>query len=244
MSVLAAASAANAGIFFGYDEHNSNTTPLPEAQRVNSTAAADDFHAQLVAPRVVSFEPTEGIAPSSVFPAPASGTGINPLVSFGDGITAQFTNGVVRFQTPGTAGPDVQPSGRYPTDGVHYLAATDSTLIIELNEPVVAFGLWGIDIGDFNGTFSITLDNGRGGPAFTLAPHSVSGQLSGSVMFLGIIDADHPFSRVTINNSNYSTEVFAFDEIVTGELIPTPGAAALLTLAGMALAGRRRRANA
>lgn len=239
---LGAGGAAEAGIIHAVDLHSSMTTPLPPAQRVNTNAAVTSFDAQLnlSTKRVVSFEPSEGYAASSVFPAPASGPGINPSLFFGDGLTATVTNAVIRYQAPGTAGPDSQPEGRYPSDGVHYISATAAQCIVQFNQPVTAFGFYGIDVGDFGSSLTVRFSGG-GSPTreFVIAPISTDGAMSGSIMFFSHYDQHAPFTTVTLINSN-TADVFSYDQLMVGTAIPAPGGVGLAAL-GLAMLLRRRR---
>lgn len=238
---LIAAATAQAGIIYAVDIHSSMNTPLPPAQRVNTNAAVANFDAQISSKRVVSFEASEGVTASFTYPAPASGPGINPAISFGGGILATVTNAVVRFQAPGTAGPDSQPEGRYPSDGTQFISATAAQCIVQFNQPVTAFGFYGIDVGDFGSTLTVRLSGG-GSPTreFSMPPVSSDGSLSGTIMFFSHYDPSAPFTTVTLINSDTS-DVFSYDQFMVGTAVPAPGGAALLTPLALAASRRRRR---
>lgn len=231
---------AQAGIIFAVDLNHSDTVPLAPAQRPNSNAAAADFAAQLASMRMTSFEASEGYTANTTFPAPASGPGVNPMLNFGGGLTAQLTGGIIRFQAPGTAGPDVQPDGRYATDGVNYVAQTASVLTLAFSAPQQAVGFWGIDVGDFGGTLTITLSGGVGGTRqMVVNPISQHGENSGSVMFWSFFETGFTFTQVGLGGSS-SADVFAYDKITVGTLVPEPGAG-FLALVGGGMGARRRR---
>lgn len=258
-----AGTAFGATVYFGEDLHNSNTMPLPVGSRVNATAASNSFFAGLAMKGLTgvttSFEESEGFTANPQFvPSPMPGdVGFNPLVSFADtnGTTAQITNGVVRFQAEGTAGPDIQPSGRYPTTGTQYLSAATDNLMLQFNRPQVAFSFWGVDIGDFQGNLSLTLADGSG-EMIVPVNHTIggAGDISGSVLFWGIIDCDNPFTSIRFSRTGGPTEgndQFAFDDFTIGfqpeTLIPLPnglglGVAGLAGMGAFSLTRRRRMA--
>ncbi len=252
--LLAGTASAGAITFFGEDLHNSDTMPLPVASRVNSTNASNQFRSMLMDEHIVSFEPGEGFVANPTFvPGPMPGdVGVNPNVAFPNGVNASITGGIVRFQAAGTAGPPAPfgPEGRYPTTGVHYLSANTQNLVLTFDSPQVAFGFWGVDVGDFGGTLTLTLAGGGLMP-INISPNSSGGAASGSVLFWGVIAADNPFTGVMFSN-NTGSDIFAFDDFTIGDLemlvmIPLPtamnlGLAGFVGLGGLAATRRVRRA--
>lgn len=252
---LSAAALAVPEVYFGFDNGfaaDNNTSRLNTYP--NSTAAQTSFLSQLVASsrEVVSFEQSEGYALGAV----------NPLVNFPvNGITATMTGGVVRDTFgPGGGINSASPEGRYPTTGTQFLNADSSSLVLSFSQPIAAFGFYGIDIGDFNGTLSLHLTNGGVMTlplAITLPP---AANKNGSVIFFGFIERN-PAMQVTMvefRNSAFGqpgsiNDIFAFDDFTLGNLgdvctdcpvIPLPSAFGL-GLAGFlgvgSLAGARRR---
>ncbi|TVQ32756.1 MAG: hypothetical protein EA376_05180 [Phycisphaeraceae bacterium] len=232
-------------MFLGIDLHNSDTTPLPMEERVNCTGAWNEFSALLASYSVTSFEPEEGYTAHPHFPFQPGGVGLDPEFNLG-GVTGRVSNAVIRHQAEGTAGPPHDPSGRYPTHGVHYIGAiiTDSIphMTIEFDEPQEAFGIWGIDVGDFGGDLLITLVGADDQRHFEIPAISTNSEFTGSIMFFGFAEAGFEFSSVLIGNSN-PEDIFAFDELTVGRIIPAPGAGATLALASIAGLRLRRRSG-
>ncbi len=218
---------AGAMTFFDRDMHTSDTTRL--AVLPNSLAAFNLFSSLLDSTAMDTLE---------TIPANTS----NPTLTFGGAATATVTGGVVRTVPAG----QTDGEGRYPLSGSRYMNANQGAMLIEFTEPQQAFGFFGIDIGDFGGRLLIHQIDGAM-KEYVIDPVSQQGQASGSVLFWGLIDADAPFTSIEIRNNTGVEDVFAFDNLVVGELgavVPLPsgaglGAAGLLGL--FAAAGVRRR---
>lgn len=248
-------------VYFGFD-NGFPDTPFGNRQRLNtfpnSTGAQTNFLNQLISDEVVNFE-----APGYALNA------VNPAVNFPvNGITATMTGGVIRnsfssggINDPAADGPLTGPRGRYATSGEQYLNADSSSLTLAFNQPIAAFGFFGIDIGDFEGTLSLHLTNGGVMTLPLMIPAVPGGSLrNGSVIFFGFIERD-PSMQVTMvefRNSAFGqpgsvNDIFAFDDFTIGGLgdvctdcpvIPLPSAMGL-GLAGFlgvgSIAGARRR---
>jgi len=245
LALAGSANLAQAAMFLGIDLHDSDTTPLPVHQRVNSTQAWNDFSAQLLSYNVISFEPEEGYTAHPHFPYQPGGVGLDPEFNAG-GVSGRVNSAVIRHQPEGTAGPPHDPRGRYPSHGVHYIGAiiTDSIphMTIEFDEPQEVFGIWGIDVGDFGGDLLITLVGDDDNRHFVVPAISDSAEFSGSILFFGFAELGFEFSTVLIGNSD-PEDIFAFDELTVGRIIPAPGAGATLALASFAGLRRRRRSG-
>jgi hypothetical protein len=248
-------------VFYGVDIHNSNAMPLPVKMRVNSTGAYNDFKAALAANNMyadtTSFEQSEGFdylpwdqSPNDNLGHPA----VDPLVQFNHGITAQIGStdpdfpfgGVVRRFGGFMTDPPHDPEGRYPSSGDQYLSSGTQILRIEFNTPIDSFGFYGIDVGDFGATLSITLANGEM-KEFKIPPLSQQGEATGSVMFWGIVANESPFTSITFGSDvePVTGDTFAFDDFTIGHIIPLPNAFGLGTMGLVCLTGvsafRRRR---
>jgi hypothetical protein len=176
------------------------------------------------------------------------GVGTETFESFGTGTTAPLA---LNFPGAGTAtlnGNGVIRSGhvgfgRYPISGTQWWEAS-SIFSISFDDPVAAFGFYGVDIGDFGG--QVTLQLANGGVTQLVIPNTINGP-GGSVLYFGYIDTDNPFTSVTFGNTAAGTDVFAFDNMTIGSIeqvrppsVPDTGGSALLLGCAMAALGIAR----
>lgn len=137
-----------------------------------------------------------------------------------------------------------------------------STFELWFDNPVVKFGFFGIDVGDFDGVLELEILGGTAGSSEvikTLRPtDAITGDAAdGSVLYFGVTAADSAewFRGVRFRSfgparTTVSDDVFAFDSFTvvaaprgTGpDPVPAPGTVALLgaALAALALVRRRR----
>ena len=235
-AAAAAFSSSGAGaytIFFGQDLGLGEGTPLPAVSRINSTAAQNSFLSNLVG---VGTETFEGFA---------TGTSAPLNLSFpGAGTATLGGTGSIATVTPGTT----NGVGRYAISGSNFWEVSSGNFTIGFSAPVAAFGFWGVDIGDFNGQVTLTLQGG--GVVNLTVPNSIN-IAGGSVLYYGLIaeGAGELFTSITFGNTNPGVDFFGFDDMTIGSIeqvrpTPEPATLALLGLAA-ALAGaaaRRRRA--
>ncbi|TVQ31587.1 MAG: hypothetical protein EA376_08955 [Phycisphaeraceae bacterium] len=253
-------------VFYDVDIHNTDQFPLPEwPNSDNAFAAFKAAHAGVgLIPDTVDFSQVDDRHPDGGYanlPWGESGSdnlghpAVDPKVYFREGVTAQFSSaapaafpfgGIVRrFESDTTdPPPPANPEGRYPTSGEQYLSTGTTILQIDFNQPVRTFGFFGIDVGDFGATLTITLANGEE-KEFKIPPLSDDGEATGSVMFWGII-ADQMFTNVRFSSDVLPVvgDSFAFDQFTIG-IIPLPNAFGLGTMGLVCLTGasafRRRR---
>lgn len=213
--------------FFGEDLGLGEITRLPT--RPNADAARDAFLGQLSG---FDTEEFEGFSVGAVLPLYPSFSGV--------GVAELTGQGVIRNVPTGTDG-----SGRYPISGDQYLRTSSSAFSIEFPVPIMAFGFYGIDLGDFNGQISVEISSNT--TTQLTIPHTVNSP-GGSVVYFGIIDTANPFTTVSFFNSGAQADIFAFDDLTVGSLaqvneMPEPGTLGLLAtgLLGLLGYGRRRR---
>ena len=204
---------ANAySFFFGEDLNSSATNPL--ASFPNASAAEADFLTNLVGVGTETFESfaVGTVDPNLTFPTPSEVISANL-----DG------NGSVRSVTPGRT----NGFGRYATSGSKYFeaVAAEGGNIVSFNEPIAAFGFFGVDIGDFGGQLQLVLADNT---TTTLTiPNTISeafGETDGSVLFYGLIaeNEDETFTSVAFElnapGTGTASDVFGFDDFTIGSL--------------------------
>lgn len=212
-------------IFFGEDLGLGEGVRL--ASHPNADAAQAAFLANLVG---VGTEDFEGFAAGTPAPLAIAFPGAGTATLSGGGAVANVpvgTNGV----------------GRYPISGNQYWE-TGTAFAITFDQPVAAFGFYGVDIGDFSGQVVLELTNGSSTLVNIGNSTSTAG---GSVLYFGYIDVDNPWIKVTFGNTAPGTDFFGFDDMTIGSVeqvvpaVPEPSTLVLLGCAGLALRRRRRR---
>ena len=197
-----------------------------------ATAAETAFLAELLG---VGTETFESFAASSTTPLllafPGAG---NATLSQGSGIIESVAAGT----TDGNGRYGVSPTKFLEVDA--NATSNGNNLRIDFQNPVAAFGFYGIDIGDFAGTLKIVTDNAAIGTLdVPTAPFALA---DGSVLFWGIITspADGPISQIVFRTTAGEGDVFGFDNMTIGsreQVDPTPHPApAPLAIAGLPIA--------
>ncbi len=202
-------------VSFGEDINSSATVPLPSFP--NASAAENSFLSFLTDVGTEDFEsfPAGTMDPTLTFPTPSGS------------VTATLSgNGTVISVPPGFT----NGAGRYGTSPTNYFEAEAALggFAVDLDEPVAAFGFYGIDIGDFGGQLQLTLIDGS--TTTVTVPNTVgsAGSTDGSVLFYGIIAENEAeeFSRVEFSLSTGGGDIFAFDDFTIGvadQVDPDPG---------------------
>lgn len=199
--------------FMGEDLGLGESTRL--ASHPNASAANAAFLSNLVGVGAGGFE---GFS---------NGTSAPLNVLFSNGVTATLNGtGSVATVSSGTNG-----FGRYPISGSNYYEAS-GLFSIDFSAPIVAFGFYGIDIGDFNGQVTATTQNGSSHLYNVGNSMNIAG---GSVLFWGLIDTLNPFTSITFGNTNAGTDFFGFDDFTIGTIqqvaaTPEPGTMMLMGL--------------
>jgi hypothetical protein len=184
--------------YFGEDLGLGEGTPLPAWP--NSDAAEAAFLLHLIGVGVEDFE------------SYAEGTGAPlPITFAGSGVTATLQgNGVIDDVPMG----QTNGVGRYATSGTRYWESSD-VFTIDFDEPIAAFGFFGIDIGDFEGQVTLTCTDGTN--IVLVIPHTIDGA-GGSVIFFGFIDEDNQYTSISFGNTEPGVDFFGFDDMWVGTI--------------------------
>lgn len=232
LSLIVSSASAVPILFFGEDLNPGGTVPAGG----NAETARNSFLSNLSG---VGSEDFESFANLTTI---GSG-GINVSFPGSSGaITANLSGsdgGICDETVGGTSGNIGCGFGRFPTSGDNYLHNA-SNMVLNFSTDVAAFGFYGTDFGDINGTVSVTLTGGSV-QSFDV-PSTQGGAANANLLFWGVIDTDNTFSSVNFSTSSAS-DVFGFDDFIIGDAqqveppvgnVPAP---ATLALFGLGLAG-------
>ncbi|MCY7316097.1 MAG: hypothetical protein LH480_10870, partial [Rubrivivax sp.] len=202
-AALVAGSAQAYTTFNGVDANGAETVL---ALTPNASAAEAAFRSNLVGTGTETFE-SLAIGDS----APLS-------LSFGIAGTATLTGGSGRVR--GNSSNQTNTFGRYSVPGGNRFwevtAGGENTFVVSFSQDVAAFGFYGIDIGDFEGTLSLEFLNGTGGVIGTQNVNAAAGGVANaSVLYFGVLAAGDAELfrgvRFVTTGGIGSSDVFAFD---------------------------------
>jgi hypothetical protein len=246
------------GVSYGQSGSTDPTQPLPTFE------AALEARKEFFAGGMPAVQDFESIAVGTAGPL---------SLTFGSGDTS------VTATLSGTAGKVVSVAsgatdeGRYSVGappgsmGTRYwetkATSAGSTFELWFDNPVVQFGFFGIDVGDFGGVLELEILAGTAASSTVLATLSPAGAITGteadgSVLYFGVTaDQSHEWFRgvrfrsfAPTSRASVADDVFAFDSFTVVAAprttpptpVPAPGTLALLGAALMGLALLRRRA--
>ncbi|MBB5690032.1 PEP-CTERM sorting domain-containing protein [Roseomonas alkaliterrae] len=230
--ILAAAALLVAGFaqaapvtFSGIDTNGSNTVPL--AATPNSDAARNAFFANLVGVGTETFETRSGSSPLAIdFGAAGTATITGP--GYVASVAPGSTNGVGRYSVPSAS------SSRY-----WEASAGTGGIVVTFSNPIAAFGFYGIDIGDFQGTVTLQLTDTANNITLLSVPTASGNAANGSVLYFGFYDTTTQYTSVAFLTTGGTGDVFGFDNFSIGsieQVVPVP-APMSLALLGLGLAG-------
>ena len=243
LASLAAVAASPASAYVTYSGVDVNGSGTRLTATPFSTAAENTFRSNLTGVGTETFE-TQTVGASA------------PLVlNFGVAGTATLSGGAgtVTATSAGTIS-----VGRYSVPGgTNYWDVSSnpaSSFQISFSQEIAAFGFYGIDIGDFQGTVQLELlDNANLVVGSLNLPTAAEALANGSVLYFGLIASNSAelFRSIRFNTAVgavQTVDVFGFDSFTIGTQaqvtprIPEPGTLALLgaALLGLSLTQRRR----
>ena len=240
LAALAASPASAYVTYSGVDANGSGTRLLTTPA---SSAAESSFLSNLTSVGTETFE-TQTVGATA------------PLtLNFGAAGTATLSGGGGAVRATNA---DTIRVGRYSVPGgTNYWDVSSSpgnSFRINFSQEIAAFGFYGIDIGDFQGTVRLEmLDSASSVIASLNLPTAPEIPANGSVLYFGLIASSSAelFRSIRFNTTaglGGTTDIFGFDSFTIGtqaqvtSRIPEPGTIALLgaALLGLSLTQRRR----
>lgn len=213
-------------IFFGEDINltdNLGTAaddPLRPSSTPNANSARASFLSHLSGVNTENFE--------------SFAAGSNPgSLAFGTDIATLSGAPIIKNVPTGTL------NGTFPISGNQFLFlfGPSGSFQINFSTPQAAFGFYSTDVSDGGANLILTL-SGNATDVLTVPNTVPSG--TGSDFYFGIIDTEHPFTRITFTNTYSAMDGFGFDDMTIGRLeqiVPSTPEPATMLLLGMGIIG-------
>lgn len=191
------------------------------------------------------------------------GVGTESFESFATGSTTPLNlsfsgAGTATLSNNGTVSVNAGGAGRRPTDGFRYwdlsTGGGGSQFSIQFSSYIAAFGVYGVDVGDFGDQLTLSFYSG-GLLVDTWSPtHGLGGGANGAndgnLNFFGYINTSTLYNEIRFSSTSLTQQTpdfWGFDQMTIGSVeqvrVSEPSALALLGAGVVALAWRRRRAQ-
>lgn len=137
--------------------------------------------------------------------------------------------------------PERTLDGTYPISGNQFLLqfGEAGSFRVTFDSPQTAFGFFATDVGDGGANLIVELEDEVQGVERLTLDHATSEpftcpNISGSILFFGVVREGLPFTNVTFTNTNATLDGFGFDDMTIGSTgtcsSPAPGIATGLML--------------
>lgn len=230
LAMCAGVGLATPQTFFGIDAGASQGDALPNARAAESSFAA----AAAVLPPLQLIDWESEAITDNTFLTPAPG--VDVTIANVDGTFNTVDTVVSPIDADATAieGFNTTAGGENFLRVAPAFVDLDTTVTFDFAMPIAAWGAFFTGVQEFDGDLMITFTNGD---TDTFTPDA---DPTGGALFFGIVEEGRMIDRVDIvlPNEVLSQDVFGIDDVAFA--LPTPGAASLLGLAGLAAARRRR----
>lgn len=237
-AALATCAVGAAQAYTVYSGVDGNGAEVALATTPNSTSAEVAFKLNLIGVGTENFESqaTGGTTPLTLNFGLAGNATLQGGSGFVNSVAAGSTNGVGRYSVPGG------------TQYFETVAGGSSSFSIDFQQDVAAFGFYGIDIGDVNGTVKIEfLDSNAMVVGSLSVATAATGLQNGSVLYFGAIAQGNAelFRSVRFITTG-TDDFFGFDSFTVGaqnqiSRVPEPASLALIGIALMGVGLSRRR---